>query len=409
VANNKLSAKKVDALKQTGNYGDGGGLWLQVSKWQSKNWVFRFTFDGKRREMGLGSCKDVDLADARILADSFRKMVRNGIDPIEARKAERTFQRAERMNSVAFPFCAEKYIEAHRHGWKNVKHAQQWSNTLTQYAYPVFGETPVKHVDTTHILQILEPIWTIKTETASRLRSRLENVLDWATTHGYRVGDNPARWKGHLENLLPKPSKVRKVEHHAALPYPQMYSFIQALRQHDHVSALALEFLILTVARTSEVVAATWDEINLHEMIWTIPANRMKAQREHRVPLSSRCIEILHKASNLRQSDFIFSGGRANKGLSNAAMDKLLQVTMNYDCTVHGFRSSFRDWAGERTHYPSDLCEMALAHTIRNKTEAAYRRGDMLEKRRQMMNDWQKFCETAITTGSDIVPIRKTG
>ena len=409
MANNKLSAKKVGALNQTGNYGDGGGLWLQVSKWQSKNWVFRFTFDGKRREMGLGSCKDVDLADARILADTFRKMVRNGIDPIEARKAERTAQRAERMNNVAFPFCAEKYIEAHRHGWKNVKHAQQWTNTLTQYAYPVIGETPVKNIDTTHILRILEPIWTTKTETASRLRSRLENVLDWATTRGYRTGDNPARWKGHLENLLPKPSKVKKVEHHAALPYPQMHSFIQALRYHDHISALALEFLVLTAARTSEVIAATWDEINLHEMIWVIPANRMKAQREHRVPLSSRCLEILHKALNMRQSDFIFSGGRANKGLSNAAMDKLLQVTMNYDCTVHGFRSSFRDWAGERTHYPSDLCEMALALTIRNKTEAAYRRGDMLEKRRQMMNDWQKFCETATATGSDIVPIRKTG
>lgn len=409
MANNKLSAKKVDALSKTGNYGDGGGLWLQVSKWQSKNWVFRFTFDGKRREMGLGSCKDVTLADARILADSFRRMVRSGIDPIEARKAERTAQRAERMNIVAFPFCAEKYIEAHRHGWKNAKHTQQWTNTLSQYAYPVIGEIPVKNVDTALILRILEPIWTTKTETASRLRSRLENVLDWATTRGYRTGDNPARWKGHLENLLPKPSKVKKVEHHAALPYPQINSFIQALRQHDHVSALALEFLILTAARTSEVIAATWDEINLNEMIWTIPANRMKAEREHRVPLSSRCIEILNKAINMRQSDFIFPGGRANKGLSNAAMDKLLQVTMGYECTVHGFRSSFRDWAGERTNYPNDLCEMALAHTIRNKTEAAYRRGDMLEKRRQMMNDWQKFCETTIVTSSDIVPIRKIG
>lgn len=409
MVNNKLSVKKIDALTTVGNYGDGGGLWLQVSKWQTKSWVFRFTFDGKRREMGLGSCKNVSLADARMLAESFRRMVRDDTDPIEARKAERTAKRAERMNIVTFPFCAEKYIEAHRHGWKNTKHAQQWTNTLTQYAYPVVGEMPIKNVDTALVLRILEPIWTTKTETASRIRSRLENVLDWATTRGYRSGDNPARWKGHLENLLPKPSKVKKVEHHAALPYIQMHTFMQALRQHDNISALALEFLVLTATRTSEVIAAAWDEINLNEMIWTIPANRMKAEKEHRIPLSNRCIEILNQAAIMRQSDFVFPGGKANKGLSNAAMDKLLQVTMRYECTVHGFRSTFRDWAGECTNYPRDLCEMALAHTIKDKAEAAYRRGDMLEKRRRMMDDWQKFCDTAIETDSDIIPIRKTG
>lgn len=409
MANNKLSVRKIDALTKIGNYGDGGGLWLQVSKWQTKSWVFRFTFDGKRREMGLGSCKDVSLADARMLAESFRRMVRNDTDPIEARKAERTAKRTERMNIVTFSFCAEKYIEAHRHGWKNAKHAQQWTNTLAQYAYPIVGEMPIKNVDTALVLRILEPIWTTKTETASRLRSRLENILDWATTHGYRTGDNPARWKGHLENLLPKPSKVRKVEHHAALPYSQMNTFMKALRQHDSISALALEFLVLTAARTSEVIAATWDEIDLKEKVWTIPASRMKAEREHSVPLSSRCIEILNKAAIMRQSDFLFPGSRTNKGLSNAAMDKLLQVTLNYDYTVHGFRSSFRDWAGECTNYPRDLCEMALAHTIKDKTEAAYRRGEMLEKRRRMMDDWQKFCNTVTDVGSDAIPIRKIG
>ncbi len=409
MANNKLSVRKVDSLTTVGNYGDGGGLWLQVSKWQTKSWVFRFTFDSKRREMGLGPCRDVSLADARMLAESFRRMVRSDIDPIEARKAERTAKRAERMNIVTFPFCAEKYIDAHRHGWKSAKHAQQWTNTLAQYAYPIVGEMPIKNVDIALVLRILEPIWTIKTETASRLRSRLENILDWATTHGYRIGDNPARWKGHLENLLPKPSKVRKIEHHAALPYSQMHTFMKALRQHDSISALALEFLVLTAARTSEVIAATWDEIELKEKVWTIPANRMKAEREHSVPLSSRCIEILNKAIFIRQSDFIFPGGKVSKGLSNAAMDKLLQVTLNYDCTVHGFRSSFRDWAGECTNYPRDLCEMALAHTIKDKTEAAYRRGEMLEKRRRMMSDWQRYCDTVIDVGSDAIPIRKIG
>ncbi len=407
MANNKLSVKKVEALTKAGNYGDGGGLWLQISKWQTKSWVFRFTIDGKRREMGMGSCNDVTLADARVQAETIRRLVRSGIDPIEARKAERAAKRAERLNTVTFSFCAEKYIDAYRHGWKNAKHAQQWTNTLTQYAYPIIGEMPVKNVDTALVMRILEPIWTVKTETASRLRARLENILDWASTRGYRVGDNPARWKGHLENLLPKPSKVKKVIHHAALPYRQMNVFIQALRQHETISALALEFLVLTAARTNEVTAATWGEINISEQVWIIPASRMKANREHRVPLSSRCIEILDKAMLMRQSDFIFPGGKANKGLSNAAMDKLLQVTMGYACTVHGFRSSFRDWVSEHTNYPNEICEMALAHMIKDKTEAAYRRGDILEKRRRMMNDWQKFCDKVNNAKSAVVPIRK--
>ncbi|GJL74549.1 integrase arm-type DNA-binding domain-containing protein [Nitrosomonas sp.] len=407
MAINKLSVKKVEALTKAGNYGDGGGLWLQISKWQTKSWVFRFTIDGKRREMGMGSCNDISLADARVLAETFRTLVRSGIDPIEARKAEHAAKRAERLNIVTFSFCAEKYIDAYRHGWKNAKHAQQWTNTLTQYAYPSIGEMPVKNVDTALVLRILEPIWTVKTETASRLRARLENILDWATTRGYRVGDNPARWKGHLENLLPKPSKIKKIQHHAALPYSQMNVFIQALRQHESISALALEFLVLTAARTNEVIAATWDEINMSEQVWIIPASRMKANREHRVPLSNRCIEILNKPLLMRQSDFIFPGGKANKGLSNAAMDKLLQVTMGYACTVHGFRSSFRDWASEHTNYPNEICEMALAHVIKDKTEAAYRRGDMLKKRRCMMNEWQKFCDTVINVNAAIVPIRK--
>jgi len=406
----KLSAKKVESLKQMGYYGDGGNLYLQVSPSNSKSWIFRFSFDGKRREMGIGPYPEITLEKARAAALDLRRMVKSGVDPIEHRKSEQAAKRAERDNTVHFAFCAERYIEAKRHEWKNAKHAQQWANTLEQYAYPVIGEMPVKCIETAHILRILEPIWTTKTETASRVRSRLENVLDWATTHKYRTGDNPARWQGHLKNLLAAPSKVKDAEHHAALPYEQMNGFMQDLRQRGSVSAMALEFTILTATRTNEVIGARWDEIDLHAKVWTIPADRMKADREHRVPLSSRCIEILTRAANIRQSDYVFPGGRESKGLSNIAMVKLLQKTMDYDYTVHGFRSSFRDWAGERTNYPRDLCEMALAHTIKDKAEAAYRRGDMLEKRRQMMSDWLKFCEAASDpAGAEIVPIRKKG
>jgi integrase len=406
----KFSVKKIESLKKIGYHADGDNLYLQVSSSNAKSWIFRFSFDGKRREMGIGSYPEITLEKARESAIELRRLVKSGVDPIEQRKADQAAKRAERSNTVSFEFCASNYIDAHRHGWKNAKHAQQWANTLEQYAYPVIGEMPVKEIDTTHVLRILEPIWTTKTETASRVRSRLENVMDWATTRGYRSGDNPARWKGHLENLLPKSSKVKKVSHHAALPYQQMNEFICGLRQYDGVSAMALEFLILTAARTGEVIGAMWKEIDLTSKIWTVPAERRKAEREHRVPLSPRCIEILERAALIRQSDFVFPGGRAGNGLSNIAMVKFLQKSLGYDCTVHGFRSSFRDWAGERTNYPRDLCEMALAHTIKDKAEAAYRRGDMLEKRRQMMADWLKFCETASdAAGADIVPIRKKG
>jgi integrase len=405
----KLSAKKVESLKKIGYHADGNNLYLQVTSSNGKSWIFRYSFDGKRREMGIGSYPEISLEKAREAAIELRRLVKSSIDPIEQRKIDQAAKRAERNNVVTFAYCAEQYIESHRHGWKNVKHAQQWTNTLEQYAYPVIGEMPVKEVDTTHVLRILEPIWTTKTETASRVRSRLENVLDWATTRGYRSGDNPARWKGHLENLLPRSSKVKKVSHHAALPYQHMNGFIHVLRQHNGVSAMALEFLVLTAARTGEVIGAKWKEIDMTTKIWTIPAERMKAEREHRVPLSPRCIEILSRAALIRESDFVFPGGRTGSGLSNIAMVKFLQKTLSYDCTVHGFRSSFRDWAGERTNYPRDLCEMALAHTIKDKAEAAYRRGDMLEKRRQMMAEWLKFCETVSDVAGNVIPLKREG
>jgi integrase len=404
---NKLKDRFLSTNKEPGLYNDGNGLWFRVTESLSKNWVFRYTFDGKRRHMGLGAYPDISLEEARDRATDYRRTVRSGIDPIEQRKLNKATQRAERSNSVTFAYCAERYIEAMRHEWKNAKHAQQWTNTLKQYAYPIIGGMLVKEVETAHILRILEPIWTTKTETASRVRARLENVLDWATTHNYRTGDNPARWKAHLENLLAKPSKVKRIEHHAALPYTQMFDFMHDLHQHDCVSAMALEFAILTATRTNEVIGAKWNEIDLQSKVWTIPLERMKAAREHRVPLSNKCVEILTRAANIRQSDYVFPGGRESKGLSNIAMVKLLQKTMSYDCTVHGFRSSFRDWAGERTHYPRDLCEMALAHTIKDKAEAAYRRGDMIEKRRQMMQDWEKFCSTPTTVGN-VIPIGKS-
>ncbi|MBF6649532.1 integrase arm-type DNA-binding domain-containing protein [Methylobacter sp. BlB1] len=404
----KLSAKKVEFLRQSGYYGDGDNLYMQVSSSNSKSWIFRFSLDGKRREMGIGPYPEITLEKAREAVIELRRLVKSGIDPIEQRKAEQAAKRAERNSAVTFAFCAEQYIESHRHGWKNVKHAQQWANTLEQYAYPVIGETIIKDVDTALIMRVLQPIWLAKNETAGRLRGRMENILDWAAVQGFRAIENPARWKGHLDNLLASPGKVQKNSHFKALPYSEINPLILALRANGSVSAKALEFLILTAARTGEIIGACWDEIDFDNQLWIVPADRMKAGREHRIPLSSRAFDIIKEMHALKTNDAIFPGRSKGGFLSNAAMDKLLQQTLGFDATVHGMRSTFRDWASERTAYPHEVCEMALAHTIRNQAEAAYRRGDLIEKRRLLMEDWLKFCETASdAAGADIIPIRK--
>ncbi len=358
-------------------HGDGGGLYLQVTPSGARTWIFRFKLGGRAREMGLGPTHTVSLAEAREKARECRKLVLEGIDPIEARNAKRAEARLAAATAMTFEQCADRYIEAHKAGWKNPKHAAQWPSTLQTYVYPVFGSLPVQAIDVGLVMKVLEPLWTVKPETASRVRGRIESVLDWATARGYRQGENPARWKGHLENLLPARSKVAKVKHHAALPYSEIPDFVAGLREQEGIAARALEFLILTAARTGEVIGAKWAEVDLEARLWVVPGERMKAGREHRVPLSEAVIAILRPLSEARTGEFVFPGGRPVKPLSNMAMLKLLQRMGRGDLTAHGFRLSFSDWCAEQTNFPAEVREMALAHTVSDKVEATAANGSM--------------------------------
>ncbi|MFP3475303.1 tyrosine-type recombinase/integrase [Burkholderia ambifaria] len=390
---NKLNPLAVTKTTKPGLYADGGGLYLQITTAGVKSWLFRYMRNGKARGMGLGPVHTIGLADARARALDCRRQLLDGIDPIDSRNAERTAQGIAQTNAVTFQHCAEKYIEAHRASWKNAKHADQWTNTLTTYAYPVFESLAVSAIDTALVMKVLEPIWTTKTETASRVRGRIESILGWATVHGYRVGENPARLKGHLDKLLPKRSRVQKVEHHPALPYADLPDFMNELRAAEGTAARALEFLILTATRTNETIGATWQEFDLDEGVWIVPAERMKMRKEHRIPLSARAIALVRAQQKLKRGDYVFPGARDKKPLSNMAMLQLLERMKRNDITVHGFRSTFRDWAGETTHYPREVCEAALAHGIKDKAEAAYARGDLFTKRAALMQDWDKHCD----------------
>jgi integrase len=402
----KLTALAVAQAKRRGYYGDGGGLFLQVSPGGGKSWVFRFKEGGRLREMGLGPVHTIGLADARQRAQECRRARLDGRDPITERRAARLAAKLDVAKAIIFRGCAERYIAAHKAGWRNAKHAAQWTATLQTYVYPSFGALPVQAVDVGLVLKAVEPIWATKPETASRVRGRIESILDWATARGYRVGENPARWRGHLENLLPKRSKVRRVEHHAALAYPEIAAFVAELRGQEGVAARALEFAILTAARTGEVIGARWDEINIAERSWTIPGERMKGGREHRVPLSPAALAIVERMAEICSGDFLFPGGKANRPLSNMAFLMLLRRMGRGNLTAHGFRSSFRDWAAERTTFPAEVAEMALAHAVSDKVEAAYRRGDLFQKRRQLAEAWAKFCAAPSAAGA-VVPIRQ--
>ncbi len=406
---NRLSPRAVATITKRGRHADGGGLYLQVSAYGTKAWIFRYTLDGKSREMGLGSLRTVSLAEARESARECRKQVREGIDPISRRHAERASRRLASARLMTFRQCAEAYIRSHGAAWRNIQHAGQWSSTLQSYVYPVFGELPVQAVDTALVMTVLEPIWAAKPVTASRVRGRIEAILDWAKAREYRAGENPARWRGHLDKLLPAPGKLRKVKHHAALPYGEMGAFMAELRERDATAARGLEFLILTAARTSEVTHSTWHEINFAGKVWTVLPPRMKSQIEHRVPLSFDALSVLQAMSEVRQSEFIFPGNRPNRPLSNMAFLQVLRRLGRADLTVHGFRSAFRDWAAERTTYPNEVAEMALAHAISDKVEAAYRRGDLFAKRHRLMDDWATFCAQPPTEkGETVVPLRGT-
>lgn len=388
---NKLSDRAVREQKQLGYYGDGGGLWLQVSKTGTKSWVFRYTRQGNTHDLGLGSYLNVGLKQARDKAAELRATLGRGDDP----KAERWAAKANAASRMTFDQCAEKYIAAHKDGWKNPKHADQWEATLKTYASPVIGSLDVAHIDTPHIVRILETIWATKNETASRVRGRIERILAWATTRKLRKGDNPAAWRNHLDTLLPKPSAVQKEKHHEALPYRSINAFMQELREQPGIAPRALEFTILTAARTGEVIGAHWGEIDLGGKVWTVPAERMKAKKEHRIPLPPRAVEILKEMQADKDGcQFVFPGWSGDKGLSNMAMLKLLKGMGHTGLTVHGFRSTFRDWAGEKTNHAREVIEHALAHQLKDKAEAAYQRGTLFDKRRALMDDWATYIET---------------
>lgn len=395
---NKLSAVGVAQTKKVGMYGDGGGLWLQVSKFGTKSWIFRFTLNGRTRDMGLGPLHTISLARAREKARNAREQLLDGIDPIEKKKQEKEVARLESAGATTFEQAAKAYIEVHEPSWKNAKHISQWKNTLATYVYPVFGKTPVGRVDTNLVMKAIQPIWNDKRETASRVRSRIENVLDWAKSSGMMEGENPARWRGHLQNLLPKRSSLKEVKHLPALPYKEISNFMEQLSNVKGVGARALEFTILTCLRSSEVRTATWDEVIWDECILQVPGERMKGGKDHKVPLSSKTIGILKELNKVSQSEYIFPGLKEGKPISDGTMLKTLKSMEYAKCTVHGFRSTFKDWAADCTSYQNEVSEMALAHTIDSKVEAAYRRGELLEKRTNLMNDWALYCERAKTS-----------
>jgi integrase len=404
-----LSSAELQS-KAPGFYHDGHGLYLQVKN-GGRSWVFRYMHDGKARYMGLGPFPDVTLAKARRKADESRSLLRDGIDPIDVRDAQAQAARFSAAKAVTFKQCAERYVEAHKDGWRNAKHAAQWLSTLETYAFPILGPLPVQSIDTGLIVKVLQPIWSKKTETATRLRQRIEAVLDWAKARGFRLGDNPARWRGHLDKLLPKASKVHKVAHFEAMPYAELPAFFAELSKKGAISAKALAFTILTAARSGETRNATLREIDFKKALWTVPAERTKSSREHRVPLTKEAVALLRGLPHLQQGEpatLLFPNSQ-DRPLSDTAMRKYLQEDMKKaGLTVHGFRSTFRNWAAERTNVPGEIAEAALGHVNGDKTEAAYLRSDMLERRRKLMEMWAKFCTSvAASGGKKVLQFRK--
>lgn len=393
-----LTSKTVEKLAKAAVAGltnAGDGLYFKVGKTGGTSWIFRFKIAGKSRDMGLGRYPEVGLAEARDKATEARKLAKTGTDPLAVRDAERearrAAQQAEAARAVTFREVAASYIAAHRAGWKNAKHAQQWENTLATYAHPTIGALPAQDVTTAHVLEILQPIWATKPETASRVRNRIELVLDAAKARNLRQGENPARWRGHLDKLLPKRSRVSAVKSHAAMSWAEVPDFMTELKKLEAISARALELTILTACRTSEVLEATWAEVDLASRTWTIPATRMKAGKAHRIPLSDAALTLLEQLPRFDSSSYLFPGLKAGKPLSNQAMTMTLRRMGKGHLTVHGFRSTFRDWAAECTPYPREVCELALAHRIADGAEAAYWRSDIFEKRRALMADWARY------------------
>jgi len=410
----RLSAMQVSKLTKPGLYGDGGGLTLQITPGGVKSWLFRYMMSGKAYGMGLGPTHTVSLAEARQKALAARKLILDGINPLAAKKQEQLASALADARMMTFDQCAEAYVSAHKAGWKNAKHADQWTNTLSTYASPIFGKLPVAEIDTGLVVKCLTPIWETKTETASRLRGRIESILGWATTSGYRTGENPARWKGHLDNLLATISKTSRTKHHPSLPWQRMNEFISALRARDGIAARAVELTILTACRSGEVRGARRSEFDIDKKIWTIPAERMKAGREHQVPLSDAALALL---KSLPESGEIVFSGTKGQPLSDMSLtavirrmngeDRPVWVDANGDgITIHGFRSSFRMWAAETTSYPREVAEHALAHQLPDAVERAYQRGSQFAKRAALMAEWAAYCDK-VPGKAEVTPITR--
>jgi integrase len=399
---NKLTDTAIRGKLPDGMYGDGAGLYLQVKN-GGRSWVLRYKFDRTPRMMGLGSQAAISLRAARELAEAAHVKIKSGVDPITERQARIEAARIEAAKSVTFRQAAERLIKAKAAEWKNDKHADQWKATLETYAFPVFGDLPVQDVDTGLVVKALEPIWTTKTETATRVRQRIESVLDWAKAHGYRAGENAARWKGHLDKLLAKPSKVRKVKHFEAMPYAEVPALFAILKTKTAPSARALRWLTMGATRTGETLFADYSEIDFKAKTWTIPAERMKADRPHVVPLTDEMLALIDRDGK----GLIFPSAETGAAMSDATLLKFLrEVTGNDSVTVHGMRSAFKDWCRERTNFADEVSEAALAHVEKDKTKAAYARSDLLNKRRKLMEAWATYCNTAPGKGEKVVPIR---
>jgi integrase len=418
---NALSTRKVQTASP-GMHCDGGGLYLRVKPNEAgdginRSWLYRYRMPkpdgkpaGKLRDHGLGALPDITLSKARELAARCRQQRRDGLDPIETKKA-----RSVPAVLMTFDEAAARFIESREDTWRNAKHGEQWRRTLNDFASPVIGKVPVRDVDTTLVTRVLEPIWRSVPETANRVRARVEMILDWCKASGLREGENPARLRGHLDHILPPLAAVRRAKreqqqsdgHHKALPYTEVGAFMAELRSRTGAAARALEFAILTAGRTGEVIGAKFGEIDLDAAVWTIPASRMKGNREHRVPLSAQAIEIIKAQAAIREGDHVFNGDRVGEPLSNMAMLELLKRMGRTDVTVHGFRSTFRDWAGDCTSFARDVVEAALAHALKDKTEAAYRRADAFEKRRRLMDAWASYCDKPSLAAGKVVPMRK--
>jgi integrase len=404
-----LSAAKVKSLKTPGDYLDGRGLYLQVRSESSKSWLLKFSLHKRPREMGLGSAFDFSLADARDQRDALRKLIKQGIDPIEQRRADDAERARQRAKSITFREASARHIEANRAGWKNIKHAAQWEATLETYAYPLLGALPVQSVDTALVMRVLDPIWSTKPETASRVRGRIEAVIDSAKARGEYVGENPARWKGHLETLLPKRSKVRKVRNHPALPYGELPTFMQELRGREGIAAAALEFQILTVSRPGNALGARWSEIDRKAAVWTIAGQNMKGDKEHKVPLSAAALAVLDRMEKIKNGgEYVFYSPGNGRPLSDAATGAVLDRMGRTDIVPHGFRSTFRDWAAERG-YADAVAEAALAHLVSDAVIAAYKRTTFFQLRKQLMDDWAAFATSDSAQSADVLPFTARG